>query len=305
MLELVLASELPAFVGLVILWALLGATVGALAGLVLFLAARALGAFRLEWRHGKWLRLLAALALVVACGAAGATAGVAEGTDRGVRRAVHEGAFRTGVLDRAGEVGALGFAWVDLLLRSHEAGSGLRLRAGDEARLRRFVRGEEEIHPGEFLARLGKAEEKIATEAVAVAKAKVLAGASLPAGGLAEKLVGEALEFLARRVLREKVRETFETRGADVVSFFEGLPAAARATGNPDTIGYRELAAHVVEGALVPAIAKPARSLARGQQVASAALAAGVLLLVCLAFAAGRWMERRRPGAPPATIPAP
>jgi len=293
----VLRSRAHVVAGRVALWTAIGLVAGLALSVLVLVVAGKLGAWRLAWKHGVWLRAVNALWLVGAFAVLASMIGCCEGSLRGVETAVRESQFRTELLARAGEASAVGIAWTDLFLANLEAKRDGPLSDEQSKRVEAFAKGEAELDVKAFLARLDRSEGALVEKGVVEARKRM----KLPESRLAEWLVETSLAYLVRKAVREKAAGAFREQGADVAGFLSTLPDAARAAGDPDTITAKELGDHIVERALIPGILGPTRKYFRGTQVTYALGMAGALLLSLLAFWIARRIERSRlRGAPAA-----
>ncbi len=302
-LKHVKGSQAHVIAGQLLLWTVIGLAAGLVLAVVVLLAAGKLGAWRLAWKHGVWLRVLNALWLVGAFAALGSMIGCCEGSLRGVETAVRESQFRTELLARAGEAGAVGMAWTDLFIANLEARRDGPLGEEQSKRVEAFAKGESELNVTQFLARLDRSEGVLVEKGVVEAKAQLRKHVALPESRLADWLVGTALAYLVRKAVREKAAGALAEQGADVGGFLSTLPDAAKAGGDPDTIGVKALGDHIVERALIPGILTPTRKYFRGTQLTYAIVMAGALVLSVVAFWIGRVIERSQAKKAAATAP--
>lgn len=275
-----LRSQAPSLIGAILLWGALGAVAGALLGWAAYAAAGRGRAWTLEAPGAKWARALAALWLIATWAALAGTMGGCEGLTRATERVVARSPFRTEGLDRAGAFGAAAAFWLDLYLQNAEAAGPRPLTEPQARAFQAYLKDESVFDLRAFLGRLDRAEARIVHEAVPSCREAVRAKLGVPEGRFVNALLDYALEVILRRRLRGELRATFEGVGVDVDRFFAALPASARAT---------ELATYIVEEALVPAVVRPVRSMARGQQLLSAILMAAALALPLAVF----WIARR------------
>jgi hypothetical protein len=299
----ILKSRAHVVAGLVVLWTVIGLVSGlGLAGVALFAAGK-LGAWRLAWKHGVWLRVLNALWMAGAFAALGSMIGCCEGSLRGIETAVRESQFRTELLQRAGEAGAFGIAWTDVFLENLEAKRDGPLSEEQSKRVDAFARGDAELDVRAFLARLDRCDAVLVEKGVDEAKRQVRKRVALPESRLADWLIEAALAHLVRKAVRDKAGGALAEQGVDVAGLLAGLPAVAKASGHPDTIAAKELADHIVERALIPGILTPTRKYFRGTQLTYGLAMAGALALSVVAFWIGRVIERSRARKADATAP--
>lgn len=276
MLDLLLKTA-PASAFHVVLWSLLGAIAGFGVGAVAALLFSRLGAFRLEWRHANWARVLAALWILLAAIGGGAAIGSCEGTWRGAQRAVADANLRDGPLLSAANCVSAGVAWIDL-----------RLRNAPEESFGRYVKGEEKLDVPAFYGRLAKAESDVVDGLVSTWNAQAQARLGLPRSALVDALLGAGLRLVAEKLVRKAVHDTAKDVG--VASAKDGFFAALDGT----TGEHADLSRRLLDSCVVPLALTPVRILVRGQQLSAALLGGLALLLPVLGFWIGRIVERRK-----------
>lgn len=267
MLQELLKSQLHVAAGTVLLWIAIGGLLGAFLGFIAHRISSKAGAYRLESTTLRWPRIASAAWLLLAGLCLGGSMGGCEGTLRGVEKVVRESQFRKEALDRAAAFGAAGMVWLDLHLQGTESGAPASLTEDRPIDLRAF------------LGRLERAEARIVTEALPKCMEYLRTKVELPKSGLVASMAEASMEFAIRKVLREKVKEQFVSRGVPIDDFFATLP---------DRMTFRQLSDHIAEKALVPIFVSPARAWTRGHQLLLGVLLALALALPALAFAIAR-----------------
>ncbi len=273
-----LLDTLPSSAGQVLLWTLLGLAAGLAAGIALAFLYQRLGAFRLEWRHARWMRVLAALWILAAGLATGAVAGGCEGSLRGAQRAVADASFRSGPLLSAANAVSAGVAWIDL-----------KLQGAPESALDDYVQGRKNLDVPGFYGRLGKAEADVVDGIVAGWNTQAQAKLGLSPSPMVDALLGAALRFVAQRVVRKTLQD--KAKDVGVASAQDGFFAALE--GGPTS--HAEVAARLVDRCLTPLALAPVRFFVRGQQFTALLVGGLATLLPVLGFWIGRLLERRRP----------
>ena len=277
----VLKTQLHVGVGLAVLWSVFGCLAGVMISFGCYLLMSKLGAFRLNWKFAAWPRTLTVLWLAVTFAILGGMMGGCEGTLRATQRVVKQSQFRTEALQPVGDAVADGLFQIDHWLREPDV----------PAPVDSFRQGELELSATSLLRQIDAVEEVAARKAVDATKQQIATRMGTARGGVVETLTNEFLDVIARRLLRAKAKEQLDKVGlADALfEFFDTLPAAARARGDPDTISHAELASHVVDHGLIPALLQPARRFVRTQQVVLVALSILATVLPTFAF----WIARK------------
>ena len=276
MRELLLHTA-PASAGQVFLWSLVGVFAGLAVGGAAALILSRLGAFRLQWRHARWLQVLAAFWILFAGLATGGVIGGCEGSWRGTRRAVADKAFREGTLLRAAGCVSAGVAWIDLQLQN-----------APEESLNAYVDGKTKLDVPAFYGRLSKAQGEVVDGLVDSWNTQAQARLGLRRSAEVDALLGVALRLVAEKLVNKAVHDTAEKAG--VASAKDGFfTALDRTTG-----AHADLSARLIDDCLVPLMLLPVRYLVRGQQTATLLLGAIALLVPVLAFWIGRVVERRK-----------
>lgn len=268
MLQELLNSQLHVAAGTVLLWIAIGGLLGALLGFIAHRVSSKAGAYRLEPAALRWPRIASAAWLLLAGLSLGGSMGGCEGTLRGVEKVVRESQFRKEALDRAAAFGAAGMVWLDLHLQGTEGSAPATLTQDRPIDIRAF------------LGRLERAEARIVKEALPKCMEYLRTKVDLPKSGLVASMAEASMEFAIRKVLRDKVKEQFVSRGVPIDDFFATLP---------DRMTFRQLSGHIAEKALVPIFVSPARAWTRGHQ-----LILGVLLVLALALPALAFSIARR-----------
>lgn len=304
LLDEILKTRLHAVIGVLILWVLIGAFSGVVLSVIVSRLLSRLGAFRLSWRHGIWLKIAAIVWIVGACCLFGCSIGLMEGAFRGVRMIVSESSFRAGVLAPLGSQCADGLAHVDCLLAQAQQRRNpeepLKLSQAQESLLSRFREGKDELNVQMLLKRLDSAEDLFVQEVVREALARLRDDNTIEEGSLSESVLRRFLPSVARWGIRRKAKSELDKLGLTegVTQFLEKLPEAAAKSGDPATITFQELALCSVDHGVVPAIVCPIRNIARAKQVGAAVLATAAIFLPVLLFWLGRYIERRSPEPP-------
>lgn len=290
-LKEVLAAQPLAATGTWILWVVLGGLGGLALAVGAWFAADRLGAWRLGWRHAKWLRVLGILWLLGSFAVLGSSFGGCEGGYRAARNALDLAEVRAGSLRSAADVVGGGLLALDAKLQERE---GAKPPAD---LLERFAKGEARFDAAGFRGRLERAEADFVRSAVTTGKAQVCASLGVAPSGVIDGLVGVTLEFLLRRVLRSAAEDGLKKAGlsASVDGFFGALDAAGGGTRS-------ELSSALVDRSFVPLLLMPVRSVARSGQAGALLGMAGAFALPLLGFWIARTIEARKSGsaAPPA-----
>lgn len=298
-----------------LLQALAWGAVGAVLGLLLAVAGtallRRLGAWTWGWRHARWLRGAGYVLVALGGAVAGGAAGGLQGVSRGAEVVLRESQLATRVFPVAGEAGA------DLLLvldQAARAGSVATLdSAALSAALEEFRAGRREVEVDGLVERVRGLSDAVVHEALASVTARV---PGLGDHALLQTVVEASLAAIARRLLARELGKQAEALHLDAFyrEVVDELPALAARAGDPRGASRVELAEHLVQRGLVPALLRPLRGFLRGQQLVAGLAWLGFLFVPPGLFALAEAIRLRRevptagpaPGAGPgAEGPAP
>ena len=277
-----LLRSLPSSAGDILLWAVLGAAAGLAAAALAAVVFFKLGAFRLEWRHARGVRALAAAWMLLAGLAAGGVAGGCDGALRGYQRTVADETFRKGPLASAGACVSAGVAWLDLKLQGVDEG------------LTDYLEGRRTLDVPAFYGRLATTEAKVVDGLVAQWNAQAQARLGLPKSAAVDALLGASLRWVAQKVLRDKLDGVVSDLG--VAGAKDGFFAALE--GGPGT--HAALSERLIDRCLAPLAVTPVRILVRSQQGAAALAGLALLGVPVAGFWIGRRLERRNGCTKPA-----
>lgn len=301
-LDEILAARPHAAAGTWLLWTVLGILAGLALAVVLYFALDRAGAWKLEWSHAKWLRVLAVLWLLGSFAVVGSSMGGCEGSLRAARNTLDLAEVRAGVLHSAAAAVSGALAQLDQQLREREGAKP------DPALLDRYAKGEAELDVAGFRGRLARAEADLVRSAVGKAKGPVCATLGIAPSGAVDGLLEISLNFLARKALRMAADEGLKKAGLSESAdgFFGALDAAASLSGSPGGATHDEVAKLLVEQSFVPLLLLPVRRLVRSAQIGGAFCLAGALAVPLLGFWIGRRVEAGKagpPAAPPVSFP--
>lgn len=296
----ILRTRLHAVMGGLILWGVIGFFSGAFLSVVVSCVLVRMGAIRLAWRHGIWLKMLAIVWIIVTCSVLGCVTGLIEGAFRGVRIVVSESSFRSGVLLPLGAQFSTQIAYMDCLLAQAQQRSNsedpLKLSHMQEAYLKRFREGTAELDVPVFLSRIEHAEATFVQEVLREGLARIQADKAIKTGGLTDTILQRFLPNVIQWGIRRKAKNELDKVGMGecVTQFMENLQEAAAKNGDSATMSFDELTVYSVDHGVIPAIMCPTRSLARGKQIGTGVLALAAIFLPVLLFWLGRLRERRK-----------
>lgn len=298
--EQILRTRLHAVMGGLILWGIIGFFSGAFLSVVVSCVFARMGAIRLAWRHGIWLKMLAIVWIIVTCSVLGCVTGLIEGAFRGVRIVVSESSFRSGVLVPLGAQFSTQIAHMDCLLaqaqQRRNSEDPLKLSHVQETYLKRFREGTAELDVQSFLTRIERAEATFVQEVLREGLARLQADNTIKKGSLPDAILRRFLPNVIQWGIRRKANSELDKVGMGecVKQFMEKLPEAAAKNGDSATMSFDELTVYSVDHGVIPAIMCPTRKLARGKQVGTGVLAMGAIFLPVLLFWLGRLSERRK-----------
>jgi hypothetical protein len=280
----ILKTQVHVVIGLLVLWAAIGLVGGIVLAVVVYQLLGRLGAWKLDWKHGKTLRVLSAVWLVLAFATCGAWIGGAQGVMFGVERVVRRSQFHDKILMPVGEVTADGLLFVDISLRNMDPETHKVAPLTEEQKelLQAFREGRAELNVNEFNERVAMLRDHVVDEAVEELNAQLKERTGLEAEGLAKSL----LDWLLRGLVRHASNREAEEHLGQIMECYRTLPDAADDSG---MISRTALAHHLVERGAVPAIMKPTRYVVRTTQIPWALGMAGSLIPPLLLF----WLIRR------------
>jgi hypothetical protein len=289
-------ADFLALLKVCLLWGVLGAIVGLCLGL---------GAYRL-FRRARWydsrttttrwvhrsLGVITTGLVVLLLG----TAGAWEGVHREAPGVIERGRIGRELLPQLADFLSLQLARLDLLLRT----GGKSSVKTEEAYVAEFVAGKREIDVPALLQRMQALQKEIYATATAELESRARAEMPWLRGAPGQKFLHHVVSEVTAVLLDHKLSTELQRHGMaqtyDAVR--HRLEAEAARTGNPATIGQRDLAAFIQREGLVPAFIAPIRSFARQQQILCGVLA----VLTCILPAVVCRIARPRASAP---TPAP
>jgi hypothetical protein len=279
-------DEFIALLKSVALWGCLGAAIGTVFGVAAYRAFRRCGWYAATSTAGRWLQRGLGALVVLLCAALIGGAGVWESIHRRCHDAITRSRIGSDVLTTIADLVAEGFAWIDLALQPGES----RSTDATDARVAEFRAGAWEIDAAVFLQRIDALREGTFQGLLAGFEQEVLKKTPALKGGLTEKLLHQTIQGIGPALLERKLSSEMRRRGLDHLqaAIRTRLIAEAARSGNPATIGYRDLSGFFLREGIVPAIVFPIRSLARQQQIIYILLAAGVALVPAGVCRAGR-----------------
>lgn len=288
-----------------LLQALAWGALGAVLGLLLAVAGTALlrrqGAWTWGWRHARWLRWAGYAVVALGGAAAGGAAGGLQGVSRGAEVVLRESQLATRVFPVAGEAGA------DLLLVLDEAARGGSVATLDSAALsvalEEFRAGRRELDVEGLMERVRDLSDVVVHEAMASVTARV---PGLGDHALLQTVVEASLASIARRLLARELGKQAEALHLDAFyrEVVDELPALAARAGDPRSASRSELAEHLVQRGLVPALLRPLRGFLRSQQLVAGLAWLGFLFVPPGLFALAEAIRLRREARPASGDPA-
>lgn len=287
-LTTVISSIVPYLIG--------GFFAGLLLGALLYWAMRRFEWLALRWKHARWLRVLAALWLVLVCGALLCAVAGYQGALRFADDGLRTGPVRRDVLDPAGRICATGFQAFDLYCQNcanQEPGAEVKIELAPEqqAALTDFQDGRIEVNTTQSLKRLSEMEAALAAQIRTTLQTEAQTRFSIQPGGLIDRVVEACLQVIASPDVRRMALKQAGTPGRSLENCLATLPAAASASGNPDTITHADLSNHFVEQAILPLLLDPVTKFLRVQQIIVLVVLILAVLLPPVAFRIIRYFE--------------
>lgn len=269
-------EEFIAILKAVILWGLAGAILGLVIGFGVYRGFRRLQWYAASSTAGRWTQrtvfVVGTLASILLFGAAGAWEGVRQKCEPVLARS----RLGTEGLPVFANYVAESLVLLDLGLQQ----GSIPDEAAEEAHLAAFRTGTRELDAPGFLQRVGAVRQEVFQQLLRQLEEYLLQEAPALKGGYGEKILHHAVQELGPALLDQKLSQEIRKRnlGPLHVALRDRLVAAAARTGNPATIGYRDLSAFILREGMIPSLVEPVRTFARQQQILYIAIA----LLCCL-----------------------
>lgn len=270
-------DEFLALLKSVALWGCLGAALGLVFGVAAYRAFRRCGWYAATSTAGRWLQRGLGAMIVLLCAVLVGGTGVWESIHRQCHDVITRSRIGSDLLPPIADIVAEGFARIDLTLQPAEA----RSTTAADARVAEFRAGAWEIDASAFLHRIDALREGTFQSLLAGFEQEILKKTPTLQGGLTEKLLHQTIQGLGSALLERKLSSEMRRRGLDHLhaAIRTRLIAEAARSGNPTTIGFRDLSGFFLREGIVPVIVHPIRSFARQQQVIYIVLALCVALL--------------------------
>ena len=265
-----------------ILWSIGFAVTGGLLACLLFFTLNAIGGYRSNWKHAKWLRgailVLMTILFFVFFGVAGFFEGILQGSET----ILLQSELAKRVYPAVGKTGADLIASIYIVTPAHIKSSDKThlLNRLTKAKLETFHQGRWELDVTEFFKRLDQVGTET-FEALAL-NLKKEAQKSYPdlSEGIGEKILDWFLNSFGKMLIKQTAIYEMKNHGLYIpmISFTDGLKQAARTQGNSDTISHQELSLYIVQKTIAEPCLIAIKPLVRGYQM-------GILLFVFITLA--------------------
>lgn len=276
----ILKSRVDILAGSTLFYGIVGAVIGAVLGVILFFGVRAVGGFKLEWVHAKWLRVLTFLIYLGGCATLAGGLGALHGSKKGMESVVVEGHLGKEVFPTVASTSAQFLYTMDLSLNMTPA--DLLATGPDMTLVQGFATGQSRFEAKAFFARIAllKAELKPAIVNAGLDNFHKLFPDHV--GTHTEELVVYLLETLADKVIE---KATGKIPAEDkLLPLLDGIEEAANGSEAPGSLSHDELAAVVTDKGLVPWTLEPIHNFIGGKQKTLAIILVLLLLLPVVAF---------------------
>ncbi len=289
----------PGFMWSVTKWTVGLGILGLAAGVLCFVVLRRLGAYRWEWKHAFYLRLVAFVLVLVSTVALFAAAGMHFGAIAGLGDVVESEELKE-------ELKPIGGAGADLVgglfvlaplamdgMQDEEARA--RLMAVLEKELETFRKGEWELDVGMFETRLGGMAEQFLETALPALQQAISDKYPSLSEGKDKKLLDWLLgTFGERLIIILAERRLEESALGDPLSLaWAGLDGLAAQRGDPATVSHPELAIYLPNKFLHAAVVKPLRSAILGNLLGFILIWVTIMLAVSLLFRGAETIRSR------------
>jgi len=293
--EEILKSHGKEFIWETTKWTVLGAVLGLIVALAAFFGLRALGAYRWEWKHARWMRVLTLVTMLALCTLFAGTIGFFHGVWRGTDVVLHKSQLATEVFPRIGEVAADVMAIVHLYGTDLTEPESVASNGFAKAEIEAFRAGAGELDVPEFLRRLDGITDKTMQQVIDEAKQRALGKFPQWKGRAGERILNWFLDMFGKALVKKTVQDQLGKRKwfKLLQAALDGLPAEAARAGSVNTIARNELSAYFVREALIPSIQLPIRAFVRSQQITVLVLALLTIAVPPMCFRVAEMVRSR------------
>lgn len=254
-----------------------GLALGAILGLLLAIGwtwlCHRLGFYRSGWRYAGWVRwpLWILVSLVGSCFLG--LAGFWQGAARGAETVLVRSQIGTRLMPELGRMTADGLAALQVLLTETNRSSAYL-----KSRIEAFHAGSWEVNAPEFIRQLERVKTSLVDEVLPNLEQQAFERMPQLRQEPARTLVRLASSFLTASLVETRFNEEMRRIGAGAICRVvrDRLVQVAARSGNPDTIGARELSSFLVNEGIVPAVMAPIRSFCHSQRMLC------LLVVVCV-----------------------
>lgn len=280
-------------------WAVVGALVGLMVGIVSILLFKRVGWYRSGWRFAGWVRWPLWIISVTLCTVLAAAAGLCKGFSQGAEQVLQKSQLATKVFPVVGDALADGLAGLQsyaALTNSMDAA-----RTNLMARVEDFRAGEWELDVPRLQQQLDELSASAVSNVVTSIETNLVARSPQLQSGLPGALFHHALSFGRKFIVERKIRSEVKDRKLD--AFYDrarnGLLAAAKASGAPETVSRRELSDFTVQQVVVPSVMWPVRIMLNEQKLIFVLLTVVAAVLPAVAFRFTLGLIKAKPLEPP------
>jgi hypothetical protein len=280
-------------------WAVVGALLGLVAGILITLLFKRIGWYRSGWRFAGWVRWPLWIVSVTFCTVLAAGAGLCKGFSQGAEQVLQKSQLATKVFPVVGNALADGLAGLQsyaALTNSAEAS-----RTNLMARVDAFRAGEWELDVPKLHQQLDELSASAVSNVVTSIETNLVARSPQLQDGLPGALFHHALAFGRKFIVERKLHSEVKDRKLD--AFYDKarntLLAAAQTSGAPETVTRQELSDFAVQQAVVPSVMWPLRIMLNEQKLIFVLLSVLAAVLPAPAYRFTLGLIKPKPVEPP------
>lgn len=284
LLRELLSTQLHELAWAALRWTLLGLVIGGLGAVLAIWGFAKLGWWKSGWRFERWVRWMACLFMLGSGLFCGAAAGFWKGVGDGGEIVLRKSQLATEVFPLAAGALADGLASIQVSLISSNLPTGVTLDR--EKTLAAFRDGTWEFDAARFSEQLDQMRLGVVSNALVKIETEVVANMPMLGEGVNRALLQAALGYLGTALVEEKLGSELHRLGVARLhtAIRDRLPEVAALAGKAETIARADLAAFLVQEAVVPLLIVPLKSFVTANILLAIGLGLLALLLPPLFF---------------------